>query len=114
MYLTRIDKPIGTVLLFLPCSEFYSVDLLDRCRNANDGFLHIASAWSITMASYALQMPWTTPLTYLSLFGVGALVMRGAGCTINDLWDRKLDKAVGEFVLSAAYHSIDCSLFLSV
>lgn len=44
-------------------------------------------------------MPWTTPLTYLGLFGVGALVMRGAGCTINDLWDRKLDKAVGEFIL---------------
>lgn len=48
------------------------------------------------MASYALHTPWTTPFTYLSLFGTGALIMRGAGCTINDLWDRKLDKAVGE------------------
>lgn len=28
------------------------------------------------------------------LFGIGALVMRGAGCVINDLWDRDLDKAV--------------------
>ncbi|KAJ7638676.1 UbiA prenyltransferase family-domain-containing protein [Roridomyces roridus] len=70
LYLTRIDKPIGTMLLFYPC------------------------AWSITMASYALQLPLTTPLTYISLFGVGALVMRGAGCTINDMWDRNLDKAV--------------------
>ncbi|KIM90973.1 hypothetical protein PILCRDRAFT_157725 [Piloderma croceum F 1598] len=70
LYLTRIDKPIGTLLLFYPC------------------------AWSITMASYALQLPYTTPLTYISLFGIGALVMRGAGCTINDLWDRNLDKAV--------------------
>jgi len=30
----------------------------------------------------------------LSLFGIGSIVMRGAGCTINDLWDRNLDKAV--------------------
>ncbi|KAG6880452.1 hypothetical protein C0992_000054 [Termitomyces sp. T32_za158] len=73
LYLTRIDKPIGTLLLFYPC------------------------AWSITMASYALQLPFTTPLTYIGLFGLGAVVMRGAGCTINDMWDKNLDKAVGEF-----------------
>ena len=30
----------------------------------------------------------------LAVFGVGALVMRGAGCTINDMWDRNIDKAV--------------------
>ncbi|KAJ7179264.1 4-hydroxybenzoate polyprenyl transferase [Mycena filopes] len=70
LYLSRIDKPIGTLLLFYPC------------------------AWSITMASYALQLPFTTPLAYTCLFGVGALVMRGAGCTINDMWDKNLDKAV--------------------
>lgn len=70
LYLTRIDKPIGTLLLFYPCT------------------------WSITMASYALQTPFTTPLTYISLFGIGALVMRGAGCTINDMWDKNLDKSV--------------------
>ncbi|TFK29344.1 para-hydroxybenzoate-polyprenyltransferase [Coprinopsis marcescibilis] len=70
LYLTRIDKPIGTILLFLPCT------------------------WSITMASYTLQLPVTTPLTYISLCGIGALVMRGAGCTINDMWDKNLDKAV--------------------
>ncbi|KII95320.1 hypothetical protein PLICRDRAFT_210192 [Plicaturopsis crispa FD-325 SS-3] len=69
-FLTRIDKPIGTLLLFYPC------------------------AWSITMAAYALQTPLTVPLTYLGLFGTGALVMRGAGCTINDMWDKNLDKAV--------------------
>ena len=51
------------------------------------------------MASYALNLPITTPLTYLSLFGIGAFVMRGAGCTINDMWDRNLDKGVGEFLL---------------
>ena len=48
------------------------------------------------MASYALDLPIATPLAYLSLFGVGAFVMRGAGCTINDMWDRNLDKGVGE------------------
>jgi len=46
------------------------------------------------MASYALELPYTVPLTYLGLFGVGAFVMRGAGCTINDMWDRNFDKAV--------------------
>ncbi|KAF8915893.1 4-hydroxybenzoate polyprenyl transferase [Mucidula mucida] len=70
LYLTRIDKPIGTLLLFYPC------------------------AWSISMAAYALHTPYTVPLTFISLFGAGALVMRGAGCTINDMWDRNLDKAV--------------------
>jgi 4-hydroxybenzoate polyprenyltransferase len=30
----------------------------------------------------------------LGLFGVGAVVMRGAGCTINDLWDKDLDDKV--------------------
>src|ERR1700677_3914815 len=47
------------------------------------------------MASYALNAPPSVPLTYIALFGTGALVMRGAGCTINDLWDRNLDNAVG-------------------
>jgi hypothetical protein len=70
LYLTRIDKPIGTLLLFYPC------------------------AWSITLASYATHASPLVPLGYTALFGLGALVMRGAGCTINDLWDRNLDKAV--------------------
>ena len=30
----------------------------------------------------------------LTLFGVGAFIMRGAGCTINDMWDRKIDSKV--------------------
>jgi 4-hydroxybenzoate polyprenyltransferase len=47
------------------------------------------------MASYATQSSLITPLTYIGIFGLGALVMRGAGCTINDMWDRNLDKAVG-------------------
>jgi 4-hydroxybenzoate polyprenyltransferase len=48
------------------------------------------------MVSYTLQLSYTTPLTYIGLFGLGALIMRGAGCTINDMWDKNLDAAVGE------------------
>lgn len=52
-------------------------------------------AWSITMAAFALNTPLSVPLAYTTLFGTGAVIMRGAGCTINDMWDRRLDKAVG-------------------
>jgi 4-hydroxybenzoate polyprenyltransferase len=52
------------------------------------------------MASYAMHLPPTVPLTYISLFGLGAFVMRGAGCTINDMWDRDLDRAVGTCAFS--------------
>ncbi|KAJ3155698.1 Para-hydroxybenzoate--polyprenyltransferase, mitochondrial precursor (PHB:polyprenyltransferase) [Geranomyces michiganensis] len=48
------------------------------------------------MAAYASHGA-VTPIdtaAQLALFGIGALVMRGAGCTINDLWDRDLDKRV--------------------
>ena len=55
------------------------------------------------MAAYALEAPFTTPLTYLSLFGLGALVMRGAGCTINDMWDRNLDKGVGRWLMAPSF-----------
>ena len=34
------------------------------------------------------------PLLLAALFGVGAFAMRGAGCTINDLWDRDIDRQV--------------------
>lgn len=44
-------------------------------------------------ADYSAAAP-TTVLTTSVLFLVGALIMRGAGCTINDLWDRNLDPHV--------------------
>lgn len=47
--------------------------------------------WSIAMATPAGTLPDPYILT---LFGVGSFVMRGAGCTINDLWDRDIDKMV--------------------
>lgn len=65
--LMRIDRPIGSWLLFWPCG------------------------WSIALSAPAGC--WPDPLM-LGLFGVGAFVMRGAGCTINDLWDRDIDAKV--------------------
>ncbi|KAI9090084.1 UbiA prenyltransferase family-domain-containing protein [Phlyctochytrium arcticum] len=70
LHLMRVDKPAGTYLLLLPCS------------------------WSIGMAAYAGVIPLSTTAWYLGLFGAGALVMRGAGCTINDMWDQDIDKKV--------------------
>jgi 4-hydroxybenzoate polyprenyltransferase len=61
------------------------------------------SAWGITMASTVHHLPPSTPAYLMGLFAVGAVVMRGAGCTINDMWDEKYDRAVGAL-------SIDCLL----
>ncbi|ORX62754.1 para-hydroxybenzoate-polyprenyltransferase [Hesseltinella vesiculosa] len=69
-FLTRIDKPIGTWLLYWPC------------------------AWSISMAAFHEQASVASTAYMLALFGVGAITMRGAGCTINDLWDRDIDDKV--------------------
>ncbi|XP_058794739.1 4-hydroxybenzoate polyprenyltransferase, mitochondrial [Phymastichus coffea] len=67
MRLMRIDKPIGSWLLFWPCG------------------------WSIAMAAPGGAFP---DLGMLALFGVGAFIMRGAGCTINDMWDIDIDRKV--------------------
>jgi hypothetical protein len=80
------------------------VQCVPSTRDRNVGTVTKRIAWSITMASYALNLPITTPLMYLSLFGVGAFIMRGAGCTINDMWDRNLDKGVGESPLPYPTH----------
>ncbi|GIL81402.1 hypothetical protein Vretifemale_10452 [Volvox reticuliferus] len=65
--LMRLDKPIGTWLLALPCF------------------------WSIALATAPGHLP--DPIM-MALFGTGAVLLRGAGCTINDLWDRDLDGRV--------------------
>lgn len=57
------------------------------------------------MASYAHNVPPSVPLKYTLLFGTGAFIMRGAGCTINDLWDRNLDNAVGTSVQPSVRHT---------
>lgn len=65
--LARLDKPIGTWLLAWPCM------------------------WSITLAAPPGNFP---DFKMLTLFGCGALLLRGAGCTINDLLDRDIDTMV--------------------
>ena len=65
--LARVGRPIGTWLLLFP------------------------GWWSLTLAAPAGQLPdgWM-----MVLFGIGALVMRGAGCTVNDIVDRDIDARV--------------------
>lgn len=64
--LARFDRPIGSWLLVLP------------------GF------WAFALAAPG----WAEGLRLALLFGVGAVAMRGAGCVVNDLWDRDLDSRV--------------------
>ncbi|KAK1325689.1 hypothetical protein QJS10_CPA01g00105 [Acorus calamus] len=66
-YLSRLDKPIGTWLLAWPCM------------------------WSITLAADPGTLP---DLKMMTLFGCGAVLLRGAGCTVNDLLDRDIDVKV--------------------
>jgi 4-hydroxybenzoate polyprenyltransferase len=67
--LMRWHQPVGYWLLLWPCW------------------------WSITLASYATNgaLP---EAKLLALFLLGAIVMRSAGCVINDLWDREIDAKV--------------------
>ena len=68
--LARLDKPAGTYYLFFPC------------------------LFSTLMAASYTHTPPLAVLETCALFFTGALIMRGAGCTINDLWDRNLDPHV--------------------
>ncbi|CAN6542686.1 unnamed protein product [Malus baccata var. baccata] len=65
--LARLDRPIGTWLLAWPCM------------------------WSITLAASPGHLP---DFKMMTLFGCGALLLRGAGCTVNDLLDRDIDTMV--------------------
>src|SRR5919112_1847428 len=67
--LARIERPIGWWLLLLPCW------------------------WSAALAAIAGGQPWPNPIHCL-LFLIGAVAMRGAGSTYNDLVDRDLDAQV--------------------
>jgi 4-hydroxybenzoate polyprenyltransferase len=67
--LSRFDRPIGAWLLLIPCW------------------------WSAGLAAIAARAPWPNPW-HLILFFIGAFVMRGAGCTWNDIVDRDLDGRV--------------------
>lgn len=52
------------------------------------------AAWSLTLAAHTLAVPLPSLLFNLAIFAAGAFVMRGAGCTINDMWDSKMDRMV--------------------
>ena len=67
--LTRLKKPIGFMLLFWPC------------------------AWGLTIA-YDFSKEKNTYFFYLILFLAGSILMRSAGCVVNDIIDRKYDKKV--------------------
>jgi 4-hydroxybenzoate polyprenyltransferase len=63
--LMRLDRPTGTWLLLLPC------------------------LWGVTLAGGRIPVFW-----FMILFGLGAVVMRGAGCIVNDIYDRRFDRKV--------------------
>ncbi|MFD2139444.1 4-hydroxybenzoate octaprenyltransferase [Ancylobacter oerskovii] len=73
--LARLDRPIGSWLLLIPC--WWSVALAARHLRA-DG----------------LAADFAAALGYLLLFALGAVAMRGAGCTWNDILDRDIDGKV--------------------
>jgi 4-hydroxybenzoate polyprenyltransferase len=67
--LSRLDRPIGSWLLLMPCW------------------------WSAALAAGVTAEIGALPLN-MALFFIGAFVMRGAGCTWNDITDRDLDALV--------------------
>jgi 4-hydroxybenzoate polyprenyltransferase len=66
LLLARVDRPIGTWLLFLP------------------------GLWGILL----VHPPVAEAVRLATLFAVGSLAMRAAGCVVNDLWDRDIDRKV--------------------
>ena len=67
--LTRLKRPIGYMLLFWPC------------------------AWGLTIA-YDFSSTFGVYFFYLLLFFLGSVLMRSAGCIVNDILDRKFDEKV--------------------
>ena len=67
--LTRLKRPIGYMLLFWPC------------------------AWGLTLA-YDFSKNLNDYFFYLSLFFLGSVLMRSAGCIVNDISDKEFDKKV--------------------
>ena len=67
--LTRLKKPIGFMLLFWPCT------------------------WGLTLA-YDFANNLSNYFFYLTLFFLGSILMRSAGCIVNDILDKEFDKKV--------------------
>ncbi len=90
LLLARVDRPIGTWLLFLP------------------------GLWGILIA----RPDPTEAIRLITLFVFGSLVMRAAGCVINDLWDREIDRQVvrtaGRPLASGALGPMQALTFLAL
>ena len=90
--LARLDRPIGAWLLLWPC------------------------CWGIALAG-GQAWPDLRWLALFGLFSLGALVMRAAGCTINDITDRKIDARVARTaarpLASGALSLLNAWLFLA-
>ncbi|MCX2560861.1 4-hydroxybenzoate octaprenyltransferase [Acetobacter farinalis] len=89
--LARLDRPIGTWLLFLP------------------------GVWGILLPQ---GVPAAERVRLIILFGIGSLVMRAAGCVVNDMWDRDIDRQVartaGRPLASGALRMRQAVLFLAI
>ena len=95
--LTRLNKPTGIMLLFWPC------------------------AWGLAYA-HSIEQNLNLFLYYLFLFFLGSVLMRSAGCIVNDIVDKDIDKKVHRtknrplasglisLKLSIAYAAILCAL----
>lgn len=92
--LMRLDRPIGAWLLFWPC------------------------AFGLILGAIANERQFAgwRDLYLLVLFGIGSVVMRGAGCTYNDIVDREIDakvaRTLGRPIPSGAVRVGDAWLFL--
>ncbi len=93
-YLMRLDRPIGTWLLLWP------------------------TLWGLVFASGGLFEMGVHEWYLTVLFCIGAIMMRGAGCVINDLWDRDLDQHVERTknrpLASGAISPLQAFIFLAV
>ncbi len=69
LLLMRLDRPIGTWLLLLPCW------------------------WGLALAPHPTGFGWSD-VAHALLFAAGAVIMRGAGCVVNDIFDRDIDAQV--------------------
>lgn len=70
LYAMRLDRPIGIWLLLIP------------------------SLWSIALAAGGISNMGAHEYYVVALFAIGSVIMRGAGCIINDLWDHGIDQKV--------------------
>jgi len=90
--LTRLKKPIGFMLLFWPC------------------------AWGLTLA-YDFSTSLYIYFFYLTLFFLGSVLMRSAGCIVNDILDKEFDAKVSRTKnrpIASGKVSIKLGIFYSI